>query len=98
MWDASSDWGMQFPDFQKTIHAFDSAAAYFGVPGALVMAKLLPRGVVERGQQVEGDVGRLVIGRVGGRDVMAQRADGRLSRELPEGLSSGEIGVNPSGC
>ena len=44
---------------------------------------LLQRRLVECRQQVEGNVGRLVIARIGARDVLAQRTEGGGAREGP---------------
>src|SRR5262245_20487196 len=94
IWDPSSDSGMCV---KKLIHAIDGTAADFGVPGALIAAQLLSGSFVERGQQVEGDVGGLIAGRVGGGNVMEQGADSRLSRQRARRPPHGEIGGEAPG-
>ena len=98
MCDCSSDWGMRV---KKLVHSFDGPAANFGVPGALVAAKLLFGGLIERGQQIERDVGRLIICWVGRGDVMKQRPDRRLSRQrlrlAPQSEAGGKAASHQAG-
>jgi hypothetical protein len=57
------------------VHRRQGAPADFGVAGLAVLAVAGLRLVIEGGQQVEGDVGGLIAAGVGGRDVVAQRAE-----------------------
>src|SRR5690242_3952072 len=72
------------------------AAADFGMARLLVVTELLASGVVELRQQVERDVGRLIVGWIGPRNVMAQRAERRLPRHGARLLSLRQgSGVDP---
>ncbi len=51
-------------------------AAHFGVPQLAIA-----RRIFQLRQQIEGDVRRLIVGRIGARDVGAQRSDGGFARE-----------------
>src|SRR5579884_330810 len=59
----------------------ERAAADLSVAGAFIVAKPMPRFFVQRGQQIEGDVGRLVIARIRARGVAAQRPECGLPRK-----------------
>src|SRR5438128_2021289 len=72
----SSD--MRAPEFFQRL---ERAAADFGVARLLVAAEALARGLVERGQQVEGDVGGLIIRGIGAGDVLAKRSQSGGARE-----------------
>ncbi len=54
-------------------------------------------GFVERRQQVEGDIGGLVVARVGARNVVAQRAERRFARKAAAARVPGQRGCVPSG-
>src|SRR5438874_11417751 len=81
MWRSSSD--MSVPEF---FQRRQRAAAYFGVPRLLIAAEVVAGCFVKRRQQIEGDIGRLVIGAIGARDVVAERAERGLARERPQRL------------
>ena len=74
------------------VHSFGGAAADFGVAGSLVVAQLETGGFVELWQQVEGDVGGLIVARIGAGDVVAERTEGGLAREGTGLGAGGEIG------
>src|SRR3954453_10937164 len=57
------------------------APAYFGMARFLVVFELLLRFFVESRQQIEGDIGRLEVPRIGVRDVVAQASKRRCPRE-----------------
>ena len=71
---------MQGLGFEKAIHTFDRSATDFVVPCALVAAKSQACGFVERGQQIERNISRLIIGWIGRGNIVAQRADGGIAR------------------
>src|SRR5271157_1157382 len=78
------------------VERFQGAAAHFSVARVLVAAQFVARGFVELRQQIEGDVGRLVVLGVGARDVMAQRAQGGLPEQRAQLLAGGQRGrVHP---
>src|SRR5579864_9452426 len=91
MWPASSDIGMQV-FFQRGLRA----PANFGVAGLFIVTQPMAQGFVERWQQVERDVGGLVIGGVGAGDIVAQRPEGRCARQGTRRLARGQrCGVHP---
>src|SRR5256885_351244 len=55
------------------------APAHLAMTSLLIVTEALARGVVERRQQIEGNVGRLVMRGVGAGNVVAQRAEGALT-------------------
>ena len=76
----------------RTLRALEGAAADVGVARVFVAAQALAVGFVERGQQVEGDVGGLIVGRVGAGDVVAERAERGLARQGRAELAGGKLG------
>ena len=70
--------------------------ADLGMARAFVVPQPPARFLVERRQQVEADVGRLVVRRIGAGDVVAQRTERRLARQWAELFAEGEGGGVPS--
>src|ERR1017187_5215430 len=62
------------------------------VAGFLVGAQAIAPGLVELREEVEGDVGGLVILRVGRRDIAAERAEGGRARQGARGRTESESG------
>src|SRR6185437_247090 len=56
-------------------------AAHFSMPGFLIVPKFPLRLIVERGKQIERDISRLKMGRIGLRNVMAEAAQRCLARK-----------------
>src|SRR5437868_3637364 len=76
IWRSSSDAGMAILFERVECLPADELVARF-----LVLAKSLAFGFFELRQEIERDVGRLIILRVGAGDVMAQRAERGGARE-----------------
>src|SRR5580704_7001494 len=79
---ASSSSGMGAPKF---IEGSERPAADFGMAQFAVA-----RRIFESGQQIEGDVGRLIVGRIRPRHISTQRTDGGLAREGWHEIAGGE--------
>src|ERR1035438_2120294 len=62
------------------------------VAGLLVAAQAQACGFVELREEVEGDVGGLVILRVGRGDIVAERAEGGRARQGARGRAEGSRG------
>jgi hypothetical protein len=68
------------------IHRLKSTAADFGVTRFLIMLQAVCGKFIERREQVERDVGRLIVRCVGGGDVVAQRTKSRLAGKRSRNL------------
>src|SRR5664280_1309625 len=84
IWRSSSDTGMAV-GIQVSGERFQRLFADQRVAGFLIAAQALAGGLVELREEVEGDVGGLVILRVGGGDIVAERAEGGSARQGARG-------------
>src|ERR1035438_654483 len=91
IWRSSSDAGMAV-GIQVSGERPQRLPADQLVAGFLVAAQALTGGLVELREEVEGDVGGLVILRVGRGDVVAERAEGGRARQGARGRAEGESG------
>src|SRR5437588_10403010 len=65
------------------VHCGHRTTADLRVAGLLVVPQSAPCLIVESGEQIEGDVRRLIVLRVGRRDIRTQRTERRFAREWP---------------
>src|ERR1017187_259636 len=91
IWRSSSDAGMAV-GIQVSSERFQRLLADQLVAGFLVAAQAIARALVELREEVEGDVGGLVILRVGRRDIVAERAQGGRARQGARGRAESESG------
>src|ERR1700722_6571030 len=73
------------------------AAADFRMARGLVVAQTVTHGVIECGEKIEGDVGGLIVLRIGRRDVVAQRAERGLAWQGGDALIGGKRKGEPPG-
>src|SRR5690242_2509413 len=92
MWVSSSDMRAS-----KLLQGVQCAPADFGMPRLLVMTEAAPGAFVEGRQQIESDVGRLIVTCVGAADVCAKRTEGCSPRERPRLLARCQRGGVHSG-
>src|SRR6185437_12952482 len=77
-------------------------AAHFSMPGFLIVPQFPLRLIVERGEQIERDISRLKMGRIGLRNVMAEAAQrclaGKDLRLIATDQSGGISAREQAGC
>src|ERR1035437_5914455 len=79
--------GIQVPS-----ERFERLLADQCVARSLIAAQAIASGLVELRKQIEGDVGGLVVLRVGRGDVVAERAESGRARQGARGLAEGKSG------
>ena len=74
-----------------TIHSLYRPAAHFCMAGGFIAPQPLPRRFIERRQQIERDIGRLIVPRIRARYVMTERPERSLARKRLGLRSGGQI-------
>jgi hypothetical protein len=67
---------------EELLERFSGPATHFRMPGFFVVAKFAPHLFIESRQQIEGDICRLKMVRIGVRNVVAKTAERCLARKL----------------